>query len=243
MRFTAIGIMAMATLLAPAAVHAQAGGVSFLAGNWSAQTVDRFGASRSCRIELSTTSSIFGGLMANASMCPGGLAMVALWRAERGRITLSDMSGTVLARLRQQPGGFAGSSSAGEQVWLSRRGAGFGAGGMTFSGTASRCQLYYGASERCAPSIDFNAPRLAPGERTMVRVIYPANLRVAPSLAARSLGIVPLNTCLAAEACAAAPGGGEWCRMRYGDRTGYMLKAFEREGRRMILFSNRCSPG
>lgn len=239
----ALGLAAMAGLLAPATARAQSGEASFLAGAWTAETIDRFGARRACRVELSTTGSIFGGRTANAVTCTGSLATVARWRAERGRVTLSDMTGTTLARLRQAPGGLAGTTSAGEQLWLARGGSNFGFGGPSLPGARRPCQLYYGASERCAPSADFNAPRLAPGESAVVRVVYPANLRTAPDLSAPSLGIVPLNTCLAAEACAPAPGGGEWCRMRYGDRSGYMLKAFERDGRRMILFSNRCNAG
>ncbi|MCZ0736914.1 hypothetical protein [Phreatobacter sp. AB_2022a] len=41
-----------------------------------------------------------------------------------------------------------------------------------------------------------------------------------------------------AGAHASAPGGGEWCRL---GRAGCMLKAFERDGRCIILFSKRCN--
>ena len=41
-----------------------------------------------------------------------------------------------------------------------------------------------------------------------------------------------------AGAHASAPGGGEWCRL---SRAGCMLKAFERDGRCIILFSKRCN--
>ncbi|CEJ12109.1 hypothetical protein BN1110_02406 [bacterium YEK0313] len=239
--FAAPCLITLAALLAPGAAGAQFDAAPLLAGRWTAQTIDRFGARRACRIDLSTAGSIFGGMMASAGTCTGGLAMVARWRAERGGITLSDMTGAALGRLWQRPEGLAGATSAGERLWLTRGGDGFGAGAPSLPGGRRPCQLYYGASERCAPAADIDAPRLAPGQSVTVRVVHPAHLRTAPSLAAPSLGIVPLNTCLAAEACAAAPGGGEWCRMRQAGRTGYMLKAFERDGRRMILFSNRCS--
>lgn len=242
-RLAAFGLAAITALPASATARAQSGEASFLTGGWTARIVDRFGVQRTCRIELSATGSIFGNRMANTGTCAGGLAMVARWRSERGRVILSDMAGTALARLRQAPGGLAGVSSAGEQLWLARGGNGFGAGGPSFPGPRRPCQIYYGTSERCAPSADLDAPRLMPGENTTVRVVYPANLRTAPDLSAPSLGIIPLNTCLVAEACVPAPGGGEWCRMRYGDRSGYMLKVFERDGRRAILFSNRCGPG
>jgi hypothetical protein len=234
-------------LLVPALTLAQwERGASF-AGIWSVRLTDAFGSRQSCSIELTAAGSIMGGYRANPRGCGSALVSVSRWQPRRGGISLDDASGQPLIRLRAGRGGLSGTDEAGRPIRLSASGAqreyGFE---PSFSWPLSPqrgCSVYYGQSERCAEAWDLAAPRLAQGQTTTVRIVYPANLRQFPSLGAPLLALIPVDTCVIADSCARQSGGAEWCRMRYAGRTGYVVKTFERNGRRQILYSNACAPG
>lgn len=149
--------------------------------------------------------------------------------------------------LRAGRSGLSGTDEAGRTIQLSasdgRRG---GAGAGPFDerlSPSSGCAVYYGQSRRCADARDIAAPRLGSGETATVRIVHPAHLRQSPSLGAPSLALIPVDTCVVAASCARQNDGAEWCRMSYSGLTGYVVKTFERDGRRQILYSNRCVPG
>lgn len=226
---------------------AQSGWGGSFAGTWSVQVADAFGSRQSCSIELTTPGSIMGGNRANPRGCGSALVNVSRWQARRGGISLNDISGRPLITLRAGRGGLSGTDAAGRPIRLSASGMqpGYGMELPSFGSTpfSSGCSVYYGQSERCAESRDLAAPRLAPGQTARVRMVSPANLRQFPSLSAPALALIPLNTCVVADSCARQGDGAEWCRMRWSGLTGYVVKTFERDGRRQILFSNGCGPG
>lgn len=218
-------------------------------GVWSMVVTDRFGQRQRCQLELSNSSSILGGYRANISGCGGAFMSVSQWKMNRRGLTLNDMSGRSLITLRRSYGGFSGRSSSGQSVWL-RGGQSMSSFDGAFGPSVAPpimqaprgCSIYYGLSQRCAAEDDVYAPRLAPGQALSVRLVSPANLRQAPGLNAPSLGTMPLNACVVADACGRQADGAEWCRVRYGDQIGYVVKVFARGGRRYTLFSNACSP-
>ncbi len=213
-------------------------------GTWLAEFVDDFGQRRTCRLELSGASSIFGGNRANAISCPGPLMSVSLWQLNGRGLTLNDMAGRTIANLRRSRGGYSGRTNAGQAIWLRGTQSNTPFDPVIVAPARPRgCAIYYGSSDRCAEARDVAAPRLAYGQTATVRIVYSANLRQSPSLNAPSLGLVPVNVCTVVDSCGVQPDGAEWCRMRYGDRTGYMVKTFTRDGRRSILYSNGCRPG
>jgi hypothetical protein len=234
-------------LLAPALALAQweRGGASF-AGVWSVRLTDAFGSRQSCSIELTAAGSIMGGYRANPRGCGSALVSVSRWQPRRGGISLDDVSGRPLIRLRAGRGELSGTDEAGRPIRLSASGAQRGGFGSLFNEPTSPswgCQVYYGQSERCAEARDLAAPRLAQGQTATVRIVYPANLRQFPSLSSPLLARVPVDTCVIADSCARQGDGAEWCRMRYAGRIGYIVKLVETNGRRQILYSNACAPG
>jgi hypothetical protein len=188
-----------------------------------------------------------GDYRANPRGCGSALVGVSRWQARRGGISLDDVSGRPLVTLRAGRGGLSGTDEAGRSIRLSASGAQPGHGlEPFFRGRVSPsrgCSVYYGQSERCAEARDVAVPRLAPGGAATVRIVYPANLRQFPSLGAPSLALIPVDTCVVADACTRQSDGAEWCRMNYAGRTGYVVKLFARDGRRQILYSNSCGPG
>lgn len=221
-------------------------GASF-AGTWSVQVADAFGSRQNCSIELTGPGSIMGAYRANPRGCGSALVDVSRWQARRGGISLNDISDRPLIMLRASRGGLSGTDAAGRPIRLSASGMqpGYGSGLPLFGQApfSRGCSVYYGQSERCAESRDLTAPWLAPGQTATVRIIYPANLRQSPSLGSRVLALIPVDTCVVADSCTRQGDGAEWCRMRWSGLTGYVVKTFERDGRRQILFSNACRPG
>ncbi|GGF64686.1 hypothetical protein GCM10007301_25600 [Azorhizobium oxalatiphilum] len=229
----------LVAFIAPASAQ-PAGGTPF-AGRWSAHFVDNFGQQHSCTVDLQSAGSIMGGQLASAAGCEFPLAALSRWRSERGRLLLLDTSGNIFATLRGDYGRLSGGTTKGQAISLTRAGAPAQAGQ---AGQApQRCIVYYGQSERCAAGEDISAPSLMPGQTQSVRVVYPANLRRAPSLRSSIETQIAPNQCVTAISCGQQGDGQEWCQVRYGGRTGYLVKQFERAGRRQILFSNSCSGG
>lgn len=248
-RFARHAVVAAALMLVLAShpALAQSGWGGSFAGTWSVQLTDSFGSRQSCSIELTAPGSIMGGNRANPRGCGSALVDVSRWQARRGGISLNDISDRPLIMLRAGRGGLFGTDAAGRPIRLSASGMrpGYGSGSPSFGSApfSSGCSVYYGQSQRCAESRDLAAPRLAPGQTATVRIVYPANLRQSPSLGARVLALIPVDTCVVADSCAGQGDGAEWCRMRWSGLTGYVVKVFERNGRRQILFSNACGPG
>ena len=240
----AIGLSAV--LVAHPALAQSGRGGSF-AGIWSVQFADTFGSRQSCSIELTAPGSIMGGNRANPRGCGSALVDVSRWQARRGGISLNDISDRPRIMFRAGRGGLSGIDEAGRPIRLSAAGGqgSYGSGQPSFAWAplSSVCAVYYGQSRRCAEARDITAPRLAPGQTATVRIVYPANLRQFPSLAAPVLALIPVDSCIVADSCARQPDGAQWCRMRWSGLTGYVVKTFERDGRRQILFSNHCGPG
>lgn len=243
----ALAAAALALVFASYPASAQSGRGGFFAGTWSVQLTDSFGRRQSCSIELTAPGSIMGGNRANPQGCGTALINVSRWQARRGGISLNDISDRPLITLRAGRGGMFGTDAAGRPIRLTASGmqSGYGSNLPQFGSApfSSGCSVYYGQSDRCAESRDLAAPRLAPGQTATVRVVYPANLRQFPSLGAPLLALIPVDTCVIADSCARQGDGAEWCRMRWSGLTGYVVKTFERDGRRQILFSNACGPG
>ncbi|HEV7329122.1 MAG TPA: hypothetical protein VGN91_29020 [Bosea sp. (in: a-proteobacteria)] len=216
-------------------------------GTWSVQVADAFGSRQNCSIELTGPGSIVGAYRANPRGCGSALVGVSGWQAPRGGISLNDISDRPLIMLRAGRGGLSGTDAAGRPIRLSASGIqpGYGMELPSFGSApfSSGCSVYYGQSERCAEAKDLAAPRLAPGQTTAVRIVYPANLRQSPSFGARALALIPVDSCVIADSCTRQSDGAQWCRMRWSGLTGYVVKTFERDGRRQILFSNGCGPG
>ncbi|CAH1651544.1 SH3b domain-containing protein [Hyphomicrobiales bacterium] len=245
-----LAVAAMLTPLAPffpapALAQWERGGA--FAGTWSVQLTDAFGHRQNCSIELSGAGSIMGAYRASPRGCGSALVSVSRWQPRHGGISLDDVSGRPLVALRAGRGGFTGTDEGGRPIRLISPGAPRGYGfSQPFDEPlqpSRGCSVYYGQSERCAEARDLAAPRLAPGQSVTVRIVYPANLRQFPSLGAPSLGLIPVDTCAVADSCARQGDGGEWCRISYAGRTGYVVKTFERDGRRQILYSNACRAG
>ncbi|CAD5299352.1 conserved exported hypothetical protein [Bosea sp. 62] len=234
-------------ILASHPASAQSGRGGSFAGTWSVQVADAFGSRQSCSIELTGPGSIMGAHRANPRGCGSALVSVSRWQAQRGGISLNDISDRPLIMLRFGRGGLFGADEAGRPIRLTASGmqSGYGSDLPSFGSApfSSGCSVYYGQSQRCAESRDLAAPRLAPGQTATVRIVYPFNLRQFPSLGAPALALIPVDTCIVADSCARQSDGAEWCRMRWSGLTGYVVKTFERDGRRRILFSNGCGPG
>lgn len=246
-RHAVIAAMAGLPLVASGPASAQSGWGDHFAGTWSVQVADAFGSRQNCSIELTGPGSIMGAYRANPRGCGSALVDVSRWQARRGGISLNDLSDRPLIMLRAGRGGLSGTDAAGRPIRLSASGiqSGYGMELPSFGSAPflSGCSVYYGQSERCAEARDVAAPRLAPGQTTTVRIVYPANLRQSPSLGARALALIPVDSCVVADSCARQGDGAQWCRMRWSGLTGYVVKTFERDGRRQILFSNGCGPG
>lgn len=245
-RLAAVAVLGSAFALAPGPTLAQWERGASYAGVWSVRFTDPFGHRQSCSIELSAAGSIMGTYRASPRGCGSALFAVSRWQPWRGGISLDDISGQPLIALRAGWDGLSGKDEAGKPIRLvaasAQRGSGFEPSFDRRASPAWGCSVYYGQSERCAEARDIAAPRLAPGQSAMVRIVYPANLRQFPSLGARSLALIPVNTCVAADACARQEDGAEWCRISHAGRTGYVVKLFARDGRRQILYSNQCAP-
>lgn len=241
-----VALTAPAPWLAPTAALAQWERGASYAGVWSVRFTDSFGSRQSCSIELSAAGSIMGAYRANPRGCGSALVAVSRWQPRRGGISLDDISGRPLITLRAGWDGLSGTDEAGRPIRLvaggGQRGSGVEPSFDQHAAPSWGCSVYYGQSERCAEARDIVAPRLAPGQSTTVRIVYPANLRQFPSLGARSLALIPVNTCVTADSCARQDDGAEWCRISHAGRTGYVVKLFARDGRRQILYSNQCGP-
>lgn len=246
-RHAAVAAVGLVLVLAAHPALAQSGRGGFFAGTWSVRLTDPFGSRQSCSIELTAPGSIMGGNRANPRGCGAVLANVSRWQEWRGGISLNDISDRPLIVLRAGRGGLSGTDEAGRPIRLSTAGrqGGYAIGQPSFawSPLSPGCSVYYGQSERCAETRDMTAPQLAPGQTATVRIVYPANLRQSPSLGARILALIPVDTCIIADSCARQGDGAQWCRMHWSGLTGYVVKTFERDGRRQILFSNGCGPG
>ncbi|MDU0341150.1 AprI/Inh family metalloprotease inhibitor [Bosea rubneri] len=245
-RLAAVAVLGSAFAVAPAPTLAQWERGASYAGVWSVRFTDSFGHRQSCSIELSAAGSIMGAYRANPRGCGSALVSVSRWQPRRSGISLDDVSGRPLIALRAGWDGLSGTDEAGRPIRLAaasaQRGNALGPSFDERASPSSRCSVYYGRSERCAEARDVAAPRLAPGQSTTVRIVYPANLRQFPSLGAQSLALIPMNTCVTADSCTRQEDGAEWCRMNYAGRTGYVVKLFARDGRRRILYSNQCGP-
>lgn len=245
-RIVVAAALGPAFALAPTPALAQWERVASYAGVWSVRLTDAFGHRQSCSIELSAAGSIMGAYRASPRGCGSALVGVSRWQSRRGGISLDDISGRPLITLRAGRDGLSGTDEAGRPIRLAapggQRAYGFEPPSDERASPPSGCPVYHGQSERCAEARDIAAPRLAAGQSAMVRIVYPANLRQFPSLGARSLALIPVNTCVAADSCARQEDGAEWCRISHAGRTGYVVKLFARDGRRQILYSNQCAP-
>lgn len=220
-----------------AIAQSEADFVKAFAGQW--QIVDsRFTTDAGlCRVTLNQ-GKVDGRYQVQTSGCSGEAGLVTSWSLKDGQMGLSDAGNVELARLGGNQKRMSGNTAAGTPMILERSGV---AGPADILQAAQRqygC-FFAGFTDKCAPDEQLGKPQ---GETPSLNVLVNLNVRSEARDDAGVVGVVPANTCIAADLCLTATDG-VWCRAKFDERTGWLRKLALRQNRwPVVTFTNGCTP-
>ncbi len=231
---------------APFTASAQSPDAVRFAGIYRTTYSGTFG-NQTCTVRLTGNTTIFGGYGASSQGCGGKLMSLNRWNVSGVSIVLMDGNGQMLASVGPSRRALSGGTTDGANVTMTRTDgspSGFGITPPGFNagiGPTSECKAYYGWNgTRCASTADLAAPFMMPGAATQIMALSVLNFRDAPSFSAGAAGKIPPNSCVRTDSCGTY-GGTDWCRVTYGGKVGWLAKQQNASnGRRYILFTNRC---
>lgn len=226
-------LLLVAGLVALLTTGAQAqDGAGRYAGSWQATSGD--GGTGMCRIDLATSSGMFG-LWATTLGCLGPLAMVNGWKSEGGNVHLLGYDGKTVATFSPDGRALDGRFADGAPVVLAPL-SGQNVGSLN-PVPAQNC-IFNPQSGYCASSSDIAVPTAFPA---WVRGLHPLVIRARPNMASDKLGETTAGQCFMIDSCQDTPEGTR-CHIAPGQNSpaGYVLKHFTDSKGTFVGFQNFC---
>ena len=212
--------------------------VAAFSGGWQVFD-DRYKANSStpCRLDLGDTPSD-GRYPVRSQGCAGVLADVREWGIDSGQMTLFSEEQEIVVRLGGNQRRMTGNAVNGAPIILDSVGGNQLADQVQVAVQNEGC-VYYGFTDRCARPAELSEPE---GEdASNLNVIVNLNVRAEARADAELVGVVPQDTCIAADLCATAADG-VWCRAQFGERSGWMRQTAIRRNRWPVLtYTTGCT--
>lgn len=202
------------------------------AGQWQAVTGD--GGTGMCRIDLATSSGMFG-LWATSLGCLGPLAMVNGWKSDAGNLHLLGFDGSTVATFSPDGRALDGRFADGAPVVLAPRSS---QNVASLNPPAQQNCIRRPDTGACASGSDIAVPTAFP---LWVKGLHPLTIRAQPTMASDKLGETTAGQCFMIDSCQDTPEGTR-CHIAPGQTSpaGYVLKHFTDSAGTFVSFQNFC---